>query len=434
MPTVAVHTLGCKLNYAESSSITGQFRERGYEVVEFGNNSDVVVINTCSVTERADRECRQIVRRVLRSSPHPFVVVTGCYAQLAPEELSAIPGVDLILGAAEKFELFDHLGGIEKKLYPHVLVSDIGAVQSFGVGATRAEGRTRAYLKIQDGCDYHCSFCTIPLARGGSRSQGIADTVRQAKTLVNEGFKEITLTGVNVGDYRHEKKGGLLTLLTELVSLQGLERIRISSIEPNLLTDEIIQFVADHEVMCKHFHIPLQSGCNEILRAMRRRYSTTQYREVIQRILEAIPECGIGADVIVGFPGESDTHFTTTCNFLAELPLTYIHAFTYSERPNTPAAVYANQVEPRIRFKRNSVLRTLGEKKRRACQSAMVGTTVRVLFEGIEKDGLRYGYTSNYVRVGAPVGSAGENEMVDVHITGVKSNVCLGECCGGTGV
>ncbi|MBI4536258.1 MAG: MiaB/RimO family radical SAM methylthiotransferase, partial [Ignavibacteriae bacterium] len=278
MQRVALHTLGCKLNLAETSAIGKQFLDRGFQLVEFGKPADVCVINTCSVTERADRECRQIIRRALRTSANPVVIVTGCYAQLEPEEVAAIEGVDLVLGAKEKFDLFNYLGPLEKKLYPHVFVSEIDTVDNFGPAySTDATERTRAFLKVQDGCDFNCSFCTIPLARGPSRSQSIELCVAQARHLVAQGYKEIVLTGVNVGDYGKKASSSLIDLLRGLVAVDGLERIRISSIEPNLLTQEIIRFVADNETMAKHFHIPLQSGTDEVLKWMRRRYNTTLY-------------------------------------------------------------------------------------------------------------------------------------------------------------
>ncbi|MEK9136615.1 MAG: tRNA (N(6)-L-threonylcarbamoyladenosine(37)-C(2))-methylthiotransferase MtaB, partial [Bacteroidota bacterium] len=366
MATVSLHTLGCKLNFAETSMLGKQFVDRGFTVVEFGQPSDVCVINTCSVTERADRECRQIVRKAVRTSANPFVVVTGCYAQLAPEEVAAIDGVDLILGAREKFEVFDYIGGLEKKLYPHVFVSDIDTVDDFGVSYTTAVGdRTRAFLKVQDGCDYNCSFCTIPLARGASRSQRTDACVAQARELVSEGFREITLTGVNVGDYGKSAGTSLLELLHRLANVDGLERIRISSIEPNLLTKEMIDFIASQPKMCKHLHIPLQSGCDEILRRMRRRYNTQMYADLVRQVRTTIPECGIGVDVITGFPGETDEHFHTTLDFIEGLPVSYLHVFTYSERPNTPAIGFVEQVEPKVRFKRNEILRAIGMKKKR---------------------------------------------------------------------
>lgn len=428
MQTVSFHTLGCKLNSAETSTIGKEFVDRGFSVVEFGEPADVCVINTCSVTARADRECRQIVRRALRTSPNPFVVVTGCYAQLQPDEVASIKGVDLVLGAREKFEIFDYLGGMEKKLYPHIAVSKIDTVESFGPSFTSdGSDRTRAFLKVQDGCDYNCSFCTIPLARGASRSQAVDQCVDQARELARRGFKEITLTGVNVGDYGRKSGTDLLHLLQELVRVDGLHRIRISSIEPNLLTDEIIELVASEERMCRHFHIPLQSGSDEILGGMRRRYTSVQYANLVQKIRRRIPECGIGADVIVGFPGETDDHFAATLEFIEELPVTYLHVFTYSERPNTPAAARNNHIEPKVRFKRNGILRNLGLKKKHAFYTHHIGKEVQVLTEGDVEGELRYGFTDNYIRVAVPATGTLPNELVAVRISAVRNDVCLGE-------
>ncbi len=404
-----------------------QFIDRGFSIVEFGRHADVCVVNTCSVTERANRECRQMVRRAVRRAGNPLVVVTGCYAQLEPEEVAAIDGVDLVLGTQEKFEIFEYLGGLEKKLYPHVFVSDIDAVEDFAESYTAATGdRTRAFLKVQDGCDYNCSFCTIPLARGGSRSQSAEACVTQARDLVQHGFREITLTGVNVGDYGKKAGGSLLRLLQGLVRVEGLERIRISSIEPNLLSDDISEFVASEPRMCKHFHIPLQSGCDEILHLMRRRYTTQFYRDLVHRIRRAIPWCGIGVDVIVGFPGESEEHFLTTLGFVEDLPVSYLHVFTYSERPHTPAAGFGDKVEPKVRFKRNEILRAVGQMKKREFYARHIGREALVLMENEVEAGMRWGFTDNYVRVCLPQTAANANDIVPVEITGVRLDTCTG--------
>jgi threonylcarbamoyladenosine tRNA methylthiotransferase MtaB len=428
MPRVALTTLGCKLNYVETSAVGKQFLDRGFDIVAFGEPTDVCVINTCSVTGRADRECRQLIRRALRTSGNPLVVVTGCYAQLAPQEVASIRGVDLVLGTREKFEIFDFLGGVEKKLYPHVAVSPIESFETFGPAfSSSASERTRAYLKIQDGCDYNCSFCTIPLARGSSHSQGLEACIDQAHTLVAQGYKEIVLTGVNVGDYGTRSGSNLLTLLRAFVHVDGLARIRISSIEPNLLTDELIAFVAESEVMCNHFHIPLQSGSDAILRLMRRRYQVGHYAALIDRITRVIPDCGIGVDVIAGFPGETDERFQETYRFLSDVPFSYLHVFTYSQRPNTPAATFAAQVEPKIRFKRNEMLRALGREKKHVFYSRMIGKTEAVLVEGHADATIRYGFTGNYVKVGIPVSSAAENTILPVTLNGLQHGVCVGQ-------
>ncbi len=428
MPTVSLHTLGCKLNQAETEGIGRQFLERGFALAESGASADVWVINTCSVTARADRECRQLIRRALRSAGNPFVIVTGCYAQLQPEAIASIRGVDLVLGAREKFRVFDYLGSLEKYPCPGVFVSAIDTVDNFGPGfSTEAGNRTRAYLKVQDGCDYTCSFCTIPLARGSSRSQAIDACVGQARELVNRGYKEIVLTGVNVGDYGRKTGTSLIELLRALLDIDGIERLRVSSIEPNLLSDEIIDLAASSETLCKHFHIPLQSGDDAVLRRMRRRYTTGDYARLVDRILRRIPDCGIGVDVIVGFPGESEESFLTTYRFLNELPVSYLHVFTYSERTNTPASHFPDTVEPKIRFRRSDMLRILSQKKRRAYYGSAIGKTVVVLTEGEADEGLRYGLTNNYIRVSVPAERTSENNLVSVRVTGIVDDVCVGE-------
>lgn len=401
--------------------------DRGYDVVSFDEPAEVCVLNTCSVTERADRECRQLIRRALRTSPNAYVVVTGCYAQLEPEEVSSIAGVDLVLGAKEKFDLFGYAGNLEKELYPHVFISDITSANVFGPAySTEANDRTRAFLKIQDGCDYSCSFCTIPLARGASRSQSREDTLKQARELVQGGYKEIVLTGVNTGDYGKKEGTDLLPLLRSLVDISGLERLRISSIEPNLLTDEIIALAAETNALCPHFHIPLQSGSDKILQKMRRRYTSGMYQELIEKVRSRIPDCGIGVDVIVGFPGETEEEFERTQRFLTDLPASYLHVFTYSERPNTPAASFCGQVHPKVRFHRNAVLRALSRKKKEVFAQSHVGKTMPVLMEGAVRDGIRAGWTSNYLRVHVPAEDADENSIVSV----LLSHSSQGECQG----
>jgi threonylcarbamoyladenosine tRNA methylthiotransferase MtaB len=427
MARVALHTLGCKLNFAETSSLGGQFLERGYELVELGEPADVVLLNTCSVTERADRECRQLIRRALRRSPGAFILVTGCYAQLAPEEVASIEGVDLVLGTKEKFSIFEFAGEFHKSPAPRVCVSEVGTADTFGPALSTAAGdRTRGYLKVQDGCDYHCSFCTIPMARGESRSQAIGESVRQAEQLVRQGFKEIVLTGVNVGDYGRKQGDDLLGLLGQLVGVVGLHRIRISSIEPNLLTTELLDFIAQHPVICRHFHIPLQSGSDTVLKRMRRRYTTGQYADLVHRVRERFPDGGVGADVIVGFPGETPEEFQETYTFLTELPVSYLHVFTYSERPHTPAAELPDQVAPQERSSRNTMLRMLSERKRMSWCRSVVGTRVNVLTESTIEEGWRYGFTDTFLRVGLDAGSTRENSLVNVRITDAHRERCLG--------
>lgn len=431
MPTVALTTLGCKLNFAETSTIGKQFLDRGYSVVRFGDQADVTVINTCSVTGRADRECRQLIRRARRIAPNGTVIVTGCYAQLDPETVASIDGVDYVLGTQEKFSVFRHTGSPTRQEITRVIVSPAGAVDDFGPAySTEAGNRTRAFLKVQDGCDFHCTFCTIPRARGGSRSQSIDACLQQASELVGRGYREIVLTGVNVGDYGR-KDGGLLVLLRELVQVRGMERLRVSSIEPNLLTDPLIEFIAAEDVMCKHVHVPLQSGSDTVLHAMRRRYTREHYAGRMRSVREKIKGCGIGIDVIVGFPGEGEREFEETHRFLEDLPLTYLHVFTYSERPETPAASFAGRVSPAERARRSEVLRQLGMKKKKAFQETLVGMTLPVLVEAEEGEGCRCGFTGNYVRVALPAESAEGNSIVDVAITGVDGDRCTGVIMGG---
>jgi threonylcarbamoyladenosine tRNA methylthiotransferase MtaB len=433
MQKVAFHTLGCKLNYAETSALGQQFADRGFNIVELGKDAnavpDVFVLNTCTVTENADREARQIVRRALRAAPDAVIVVTGCYAQLQPEEIASIEGVDLVLGAAEKLRIFDFLSlPLKKNDCPKIACAPIEEVEAFGPAySAESDSRTRAFLKVQDGCDFNCSFCTIPLARGVSRSQSIAATVEQANMLAIRGYKEIILTGVNVGDYGKKDGTDLLALLQALESMEGIERIRISSIEPNLFTHELLDRVAQSKVVCPHFHIPLQSGSDEILHAMRRRYDTTLYRELITRIIEKIPDAGIGVDVIVGFPGETEEHFLQTYSFLRDLPVSYLHVFTYSERDNTPAISMAKPVLPAERKRRNEMLRILSEKKRRAFSERFIGFEREALFEHEPKNGLAEGYTDNYVRVAVPFEPRLKNAIVSVRLCSVTEDGCTGE-------
>jgi threonylcarbamoyladenosine tRNA methylthiotransferase MtaB len=427
MPRVAIHTLGCKLNFAESSTIGRQFLEHGFDVVPFGMASDVTVINTCSVTAKANQECRQMIRRALRTSPESYVIVTGCYAQLAPDEVSRIEGVDLIAGTNEKFNLFTLAGDMQKLSCPAVHVSSIDAPLGFLPAATsEAGGRTRAYLKIQDGCDYSCTFCTIPKARGPSRSHSPEACLREAQGLVQEGFKEIVLTGVNVGDYGRNAAYSLGGLLGRLTTIDGLRRIRISSIEPNLLDDTLLEIIKGNPRICRHLHLPLQSGSNHILRAMRRRYTSQAYEHLVDRILRSIPGCTIGADVIVGFPGETEDRFNETYRFLADLPVTYLHVFTYSERPGTPAASMRDAVPPRVRSERTALLRSLSERKRSAQLQSLVGRKVEVLLESEEDEGLRFGLTDTYFRVGVPLAGTTDNTLVSALVEEMRGGYCRG--------
>ncbi len=418
---VALQTLGCKLNFSETSTIGNQFRNSGYEIVDFSENADVYVFNTCSVTENAEKECRQLVRRALRKNPNAFVVVTGCYAQLRPDEIARIEGVDAVLGSKEKLKLFSLIENFEKRNLACIFVSPTQDLNEFGKAhSSDADTRTRAYFKIQDGCDYKCSFCTIPLARGRSRSMNPADLISEFKSLVNSGYKEIILTGVNVGDYGNSFKINMYDVLVKMIEVPGDFRIRISSIEPNLLTDEIINLTLQNEKMCKHFHIPLQSGSSKILKLMQRRYNAKDYSNLIYKIKERIPDAGIGVDVIVGFPGESNKDFLDTHDFLMNLPISYLHVFTYSERPYTKAIDMENTVDVFERKKRNNILRLLSEKKKLLFYQSMIGKKLRVLFESGNDDNTIKGFSSNYIRVNNKFDPLLCNEFTDIEIHSVS--------------
>jgi len=429
MKRVSFQTLGCKLNYAETHTITRQFREGGFEVVDARERADVVVINTCSVTENADRECRKLIRRALRISPGAYVIVIGCYAQLRPEELASIHGVDLVLGTREKFEIFRRADGFRKGSYPRVEVSDIAEVDTF-IPSFAADGaeRSRAFLKVQDGCDYTCSFCTIPMARGASRSRGVEETLRDAREIIVRGFHEIVLSGVNVGDYGRKIGSSFHALLQGLISLDGDFRLRISSIEPNLLSDEIIALTSSSDRMCRHFHIPLQSGSDEILRAMRRRYTASQFRDRVLAAREAMPDCCIGVDVIVGFPSETDERFLETYELLRDLPVSYLHVFSYSARPGTDAEKQGRvPVEPEERSRRSAMLRTLSEKKRLAFYQEHLGTTMEVVLEHPDANGVLSGFTGNYIRVKVPdAGPELQNARVRVRLDTLEEGMVQG--------
>lgn len=425
---VALHTLGCKLNFSETSTIGKSFLSNGFEIVDFKDKADVYVFNTCTVTENAERECRQLVRRALRCNPAAFVIVTGCYAQLRPDEIAEIEGVDAVLGSNEKFKVFSLLDDFEKRELSCIYVSPTAELNDqFGfASSSEADSRTRAYLKIQDGCDYKCSFCTIPLARGLSRSMDPKALISEFKSLVEQGYKEIVLTGVNVGDYGKMFGTNLYQLILKLIEVDGKFRIRISSIEPNLLTDEIISITAKSEKLCNHFHIPLQSGSPAILKAMQRRYTIEDYKKIIDKVNISIPDVGIGVDVIVGFPGESEENFMETYSFLKDLPVSYLHVFTYSERPDTKAVGLTDKVEMTERKKRNSMLRILSEKKRRYFYNQMVGKELEVLFEAENIDSWIKGFTTNYVRVQNEFDPSLINEFSSIRVTTVDENLCKG--------
>ncbi len=400
MGKLAVHTLGCKLNYAETSSVAQRFVEDGFELVKFSEEPDVVFINSCTVTENANRECRQIVRRALRSNPEACVIVTGCYAQLKPEEIGSIEGVDYVLGSREKFRVRELVPKFRKRETPLVHVGEFASNDTFGPAHTGSgDGRTRAFLKVQDGCDYKCSFCTIPLARGASRSQPLEEAVEAARRVVESGYREIVLTGVNTGDYGKKDGSSLVELLVRLHDVEGLGRLRISSIEPNLLNNEILDLAATSSIMVPHFHIPLQSGSDWLLGRMRRRYRTDEYRDLIWRIRSRMPACGIGVDVIVGFPGEEEEHFQETYRFLQEIDPSYLHVFSYSERENTPASRFDGTVDVHTRRERTKRLRTLSSKLAGQFAESQRNSIRSVLIEEGSGDHHLLGYTDNYVRV-----------------------------------
>ncbi len=399
-PSVALYTLGCKLNFAESSTIAQQLQKNGFERKQFYEGADLYVINTCSVTDHADRKCKKVVREALKANSDAYIVIVGCYAQLKPTEISEIPGVDMVLGAAEKFDLIHHLTHLNKESKTRIHNQPIKSVNEFVPGFSEGD-RTRMFLKVQDGCDYFCSFCTIPLARGKSRSANVVDTIEKVKEATNKGVKEVVLTGVNLGDFGINHQESFYDLIQELDNIESIDRYRISSIEPNLLSDEIIDFVSESQKFVPHFHIPLQSGNDELLHRMRRKYKSDLYRSRIERIKKRMPDCGIGVDVIVGFPGETDDHFLDTYHFLNELPVSYLHVFPYSERPNTTARKMQGVVPVKTRGERTTQLRSLSEKKKRAFYESQLGNSRPVLFESELRNGMMQGYTDNYVRVAA---------------------------------
>jgi threonylcarbamoyladenosine tRNA methylthiotransferase MtaB len=422
--TVAFHTLGCKLNYAETSSISRLMENEGFEKREFTDHADVYVINTCSVTENADKECRQLVRRIQRKAPESFVVITGCYAQLKPKEIAEIPGVDLVLGAAEKFNIAQHIRELSKGDSAKICSCDIGDVTGFNTSYSLAD-RTRTFLKVQDGCDYNCSFCTIPMARGKSRSDLIQNVLTNVQELAQKGTKEVVLTGINLGDFGKGPDGAGVTigmnsreenfyeLIQVLDETEGIDRYRISSIEPNLLSDDIIRFVAGSKRFMPHFHIPLQSGSNQVLGAMRRRYKRELYADRVQLIKSLMPDCAIGVDVIVGFPGETDELFKETFDFLHSLDISYLHVFTYSERANTLALDIEPVVPMQVRHERNKALRNLSYMKMQYFTTQHQGQTRKVLFEDHNKNGMIEGYTDNYIRISTPFRNEWANNIVD---------------------
>lgn len=421
---VAFHTLGCKLNFAESSMLRNSMIEKGFQSVQFNDGADVYVINTCSVTDNADKECRKIIRRAKRISPNSVVAVIGCYAQLKPEIISEIPGVNLVLGAEEKFNLLSHLDELHPESPVSVFNRDINHVHEFYPSYSSGE-RTRAFMKVQDGCDYSCTFCTIPLARGKSRNQSITETMKVAQEIAESDYREIVLTGVNIGDFGKSTGESFLDLVKELDQLDGIDRIRISSIEPNLLTDKIIEFVAESNKFMPHFHIPLQSGSDKILKLMKRRYKRELYSNRIQKIKSIMPNCGIGVDVIVGFPGETEADFLDTNHYLADLDVSYLHVFTYSERPDTPAINMDFSVDKKERANRSKMLHILSDKKKEQFYTTHANSVQDVLIES-SLNGQNIGWTKNYIRVNIQSEVNLENNIEKVHLEKFQNQMMNG--------
>ena len=424
---VAFYTLGCKLNFSETSTIARNFQNEGFDRVDFEEVADIYVINTCSVTENADKQFKQIVKKALKANKKAFVAAVGCYAQLKPEELAVVDGVDLVLGATEKFKLTDYINDLSKNDRGEVHSCEIEEAD-FYVGSYSIGDRTRAFLKVQDGCDYKCTYCTIPLARGISRSDALENVLKNASEISKQGIKEIVLTGVNIGDYGKGEFGNkkhehtFLDLVKALDEVEGIERLRISSIEPNLLKNETIEFVSKSRTFVPHFHIPLQSGSNEILGKMKRRYQKEIYTERVAKIREVMPHACIGVDVIVGFPGETDEHFLETYNFLNEMDISYLHVFTYSERDNTEAAIMSDVVPLNVRNKRSKMLRGLSVKKRRAFYESQIGSNHTVLFERENKEGYIHGFTENYVKVKTPWNPELVNTLHEINLTKIDED------------
>jgi threonylcarbamoyladenosine tRNA methylthiotransferase MtaB len=395
---VAFHTLGCKLNFSETSTISRKFKEEGFEVVNFNSDADFYVINTCSVTDQADKKCRQVVHKIKNQSPAAYIAVVGCYAQLNPEEIASNLGVDLVLGTQEKFNILDHLAEIGKSNEPLIYSCEIEKVDSFDSSHSESD-RTRSFLKVQDGCDYSCSYCTIPLARGKSRNKSIKELVDETKKIASSGIKEIILSGVNIGDFGKSTNESFFDLIKNLEQIEGIERIRISSIEPNLLTDEIIEHVSKSKKILNHFHIPLQSGCNQILAKMQRRYKRELFESRVLRIKDLMPDAFIGVDVIVGFPGETDELFSEAFAFLEKLPVSFYHVFSYSERQNTKSVLMSNKIPKSKITERSKKVHELANKKHTEFYKQHIGIITNVLFESSKKDGMIFGFTENYIKV-----------------------------------
>jgi len=422
---IAFHTMGCKTNFSETSTISSEMQRYGYEKVSYKDEADIYVLNTCSVTENADKEARKLIRKARRLNPFAKIAVIGCYAQLQPEQISKIPGVDLVLGASEKFNLLSHLNSLNSTNESKIITSTIKNISSFQPSFTNGE-RTRSYLKIQDGCNYNCSFCTIPLARGRSRSDTIENTVKIAQNIADSGAKEIVLTGINIGDFGSEKDESFLQLIMTLDNLKGIERFRISSIEPNLLSDEIISFCADSNKFVPHFHIPLQSGSDSILKSMKRRYNTDLYKSRVEYIKELIPDCCIGVDVIVGYPGEGEEHFEQTKAFIESIDISYLHVFSYSQRKDTLAASLNNQVTKEHKDYRSKALHILSNKKQTEFYNQYINTIRPVLVEQ-SINGKIQGFTDNYIKVNIDKHLSCQNTIISVLLNDNKGSYMQGE-------
>lgn len=418
---VAFYTLGCKLNYAETETIERQFAEKGFSSVSFAQKADVYVINTCSVTSHADKKCRNIIKKAIKNAPNSFVAVVGCYSQLQSDQIAAIPGVDLVLGSKEKLRIFDYINDFEKKHEPEIHSCEILKIKEFDPSWS-VSGRTRSFVKIQDGCDYFCSYCTIPLARGLSRSNTIERVLADVERVANKGAKEVVLTGVNIGDFGKGREDTLLDLMKVLDKLDRIARFRISSIEPNLITDDMIAFMSESNRFVPHFHIPLQAGCDKILKLMNRKYEREVFSNRVYAIKRTMPYAGIGADVITGFPGESESDFLETFDFIESLPVSFLHVFSYSERKNTRAAKLEDKVQPDEIERRSRMLHKLGERKLREFLDSFIGKQEPVLFEAYNRNGKMFGFTENYIRVEVPYSSDMINKIAEVRLIGISSD------------
>lgn len=418
---VSFHTLGCKLNFSETSTIAREFEKKGFQRVNFGEDAEIVIINTCTVTGIADKKCRQVIKKAKKKSPGAFIAVTGCYAQAEADKIAEIPGVDIVLGMNEKFNLFKHIDKFEKRNKAVIYSCDISEIEKFDAAYSSGD-RTRSFLKVQDGCDYPCTYCTIPIVRGKSRSGSVAEIISQAKKIADKGFKEIILTGVNIGDFGKGRDETFFDLIKALDNVESIERYRISSIEPNLITDEIIEFTLQSKKFLPHFHIPLQSGSDKILKLMKRRYNTDLFRSKIEKINFLIPDAFLGIDVIAGFPGETNEDFNDTYKFLESTDISFLHVFSYSVRPGTPAEKMPGKVSAEEIKLRSEMLHQLSYKKHKAFYKKFIGTEHKVLFEGAKHDNSMFGFTENYIKVEIPYYEKLINEIKNFKITSINEN------------